>query len=546
MLRSVHRLLRLAPALLAACSATPDSDPKTASGSDGAGGGGGLGLGGSGGSGGLDIGSACKVAESTGDAVPVCKDVAPPDSFAPEIQWSWTAPDAAAPFKRIGSFVTPLVGNFTDDNGDGAVDLCDVPDIIEIETWFISDPDYFYKGRMYLLAGDTGQLEFEFAADVHQYATPAFGDIDGDGLPEVVTLDTEQRLIAFEHDGSVKWHGDVISATYAWAPSLALYDLDGDGHVEILGPFEVFDENGKRIWGDFGAGSYQNYLGATPTAADLDGDGQLEVLFGHVTFHADGSPYWMVPGVSPGHPHVANLDDDPEPEVLLTTAEGITIVEHDGTVVSGPVRPTEPNAAVQCWGKPAVVHDFDGDDAADYAAGTCSDYSVYRPSQTAPQWSKAIYDFSGLAAATAFDFLGDGIAEAIYADEEQIYAFDGATGTQKFTHARHSGTAVEYPVVADVDNDGAAEVAFVWSYPELTWGETDPNQTAGTSLTVLHDAMERWIPARRIWNQHAYHVTNVREDGTIPKVMKKSWQLLNTFRTNSQIGDGQDCDPVPK
>ena len=56
----------------------------------------------------------------------------------------------------------------------------------------------------------------------------------------------------------------------------------------------------------------------------------------------------------------------------------------------------------------------------------------------------------------------------------------------------------------------------------------------------------RWnrTSARRIWNQYSYHVTNVREDGTIPKVMKKSWELLNTFRTNSQISaNGVDCDP---
>jgi hypothetical protein len=63
---------------------------------------------------------------------------------------------------------------------------------------------------------------------------------------------------------------------------------------------------------------------------------------------------------------------------------------------------------------------------------------------------------------------------------------------------------------------------------------------------VLGDAQDRWIPARRVWNQYSYHVTNVREDGTIPSAMKKSWQLLNTFRTNSQIDpNGVDCDPEP-
>jgi len=96
-------------------------------------------------------------------------------------------------------------------------------------------------------------------------------------------------------------------------------------------------------------------------------------------------------------------------------------------------------------------------------------------------------------------------------------------------------------VVADVDNDGSAEILIV---SNLGWfgGGTD-----GPTLTVIRDAQDRWIRARRIWNQHSYHVTNVREDGTIPTNMKKSWQLLNTFRTNAQVEASGDCDPdTPK
>ena len=55
---------------------------------------------------------------------------------------------------------------------------------------------------------------------------------------------------------------------------------------------------------------------------------------------------------------------------------------------------------------------------------------------------------------------------------------------------------------------------------------------------MIRDVEERWIQARRIWNQHAYHVTNVREDATIPQHPAKSWQNLNTFRTNAQIEGG--------
>jgi hypothetical protein len=58
-----------------------------------------------------------------------------------------------------------------------------------------------------------------------------------------------------------------------------------------------------------------------------------------------------------------------------------------------------------------------------------------------------------------------------------------------------------------------------------------------------HD--DRWIQARRIWTQHAYYVTNVREDSTIPQAPEPNWKTLNTFRTNAQIENGGLCMPTP-
>jgi hypothetical protein len=97
---------------------------------------------------------------------------------------------------------------------------------------------------------------------------------------------------------------------------------------------------------------------------------------------------------------------------------------------------------------------------------------------------------------------------------------------------RQSYTQIEYPVVADIDNDGSAEIVVVSNGGEAP-------------VRVFHDSQDRWVPARRIWNQHAYHVTNVREDGTLPAVQPPSWQQLNTFRTQAQIATtGGTCKPV--
>ena len=69
---------------------------------------------------------------------------------------------------------------------------------------------------------------------------------------------------------------------------------------------------------------------------------------------------------------------------------------------------------------------------------------------------------------------------------------------------------------------------------------------APPTVQVIRDAEDRWVPTRRIWNQHTYHVTNVREDGTIPQFEQPHWTLLNTFRTNAQIEGGTVCQPEPE
>ncbi len=79
----------------------------------------------------------------------MCTNQAPPGSFDPDIQWTWTGPNGEA-----YSIVTPLVANLTDDNGDGAIDLCDIPDVVVVASTGSGNPNE--PGHIYLLAGDTG------------------------------------------------------------------------------------------------------------------------------------------------------------------------------------------------------------------------------------------------------------------------------------------------------------------------------------------------------------------------------------------------------
>jgi hypothetical protein len=458
----------------------------------------------------------------TGEPVDICKvgeDGSGVDSFSPELQWSW-----AGDGSFNDSIVTPLVANLTDDNGDGEIDLCDIPDVlVTVNDGSCND------AHLYLLDGGTGSLHYEIEGfAVARASTPAIGDIDGDGLPEIVAQTGSANncsgttVSAFEHDGTPKWTsaGLAMSGEHA----IALADLDNDGDVEILIHNLILDHDGLLV---HALNDVDGQYWTSTTAADLDDDGDLEVVMGRSAWHHDGTVAYDASPIAPGHPAVGDLDDDDRPEIIVIQASGFAMLEHDGTVKIAPNNPT----GDADWRRPATIHDLDGDDQPEFAVSSSNHYTSFE-GDSAINWSAPVADLSGLASGTAFDFLGDGVAEAIYGDETNLWVFDGLTGDVQLQAPRGSITIIEYPVVVDVDNDGSSEIIVVTNHND-----------AHPVVQVYRDAEDRWIQARRIWNQHTYHVTNVREDATIPEFEAPHWKSLNTFRTNAQIEGGSVCEP---
>lgn len=468
----------------------------------------------------------CAVNLEDGNAPPQCNNVAPAESFAPEVQWSWAG---EGPYVEVIS--TPVVGNLTDDNGDGVVDLCDTPDVVVVAFISTAQNEVPGAGRIHVLDGETGALHYQIESAVPFATHPALGDIDGDGAMEIivptgdVTDPNGQRLRAFNNDGSVLWTAEPLLNLHS--RTVALADLDNDGDVEIVLGRYVFDHEGTVLWESDHLGGNQ---ALTNAVADLDGDDDMEIMMDGAAYHHDGSVYYDFDYPPQAmHPVVADIDGDAEPEVVITH-EGFTIIEHDGTRSADGITPELVDRV------PAAIHDVDGDGLPEILTGARNTYSTFEHDLQV-KWSADVLDQTGGGAGTAFDFLGDATAEAMYADESFLFAFDD-TGESLFTSPRTSWTQWEYPVVADVDNDGSAEIVVVSNRgPEHV--EDQP-----PAVQVIRDAEDRWVAARRIWNQNTYHVTNVREDGTIPQVEPKHWLGLNTYRTQAQVESGQVCRPA--
>lgn len=169
------------------------------------------------------------------------------------------------PWQRKIQHRHPLIANLTDDDNNGSIDLCDVPDVLVVASTSSGFPNA--AGHIYVLDGATGAQHFMIACR-RSHRHPALGDIDNDGLPEIIAAIVGGNLIAFEHDGALKWQS-ASAWPEAYSGAIALADVDNDGDVEIVAGNRLYDHNGLLLWtAPQPAGNW-----SATAAADLDDDG---------------------------------------------------------------------------------------------------------------------------------------------------------------------------------------------------------------------------------------------------------------------------------
>ncbi|MFT3764668.1 MAG: CARDB domain-containing protein [Minicystis sp.] len=290
---------------------------------------------------------------------------------------------------------------------------------------------------------------------------------------------------------------DVLGADEVAAPSPA-NPLDGKAEVVVIAEGYLIVLNGetgtRRRFINLGAGTD----GGAPNVDDFDGDGFPEIGT------AFGTAY-----------HLIDLQDP-------TTA----CPAWPTPFVDGSAKPTtDPTRA------PGGTCTMD----ADCAAGAVCNKTLGSCVCLHNGWIRTTEDDSSrVTSSSVFDFNGDGAAEVVYNDECYFRIYDGRDGSVLFKHHSPSRTRIENPAIADVDNDGNAEIVFASNNDASACSEGNnyPN-----GLAVWGDASDTWVSARRIWNQHSYHVTNVTESGAVPVKEPEHWKsyngrTYNTYRSN--------------
>jgi MYXO-CTERM domain-containing protein len=436
-------------------------------------------------------------------------------TFSPTVKWSWRSNATHAGYDDV--MMTPVIGNLTDDNSDGVIDGSDTADVLFTAA---KGSAYGLAGVLVSLRGSDGALQWSLTSVTSGTSTYslladaaiALGDLDADGKPDIVTLGIASgggtRLLALEADGTVKWVATPTTSNAYAGPAIA--DLDGDGYGEVIYYDAVYEYNGTKRF-DITASLF-------PFALNWDSDDALEVVSSGKVYEPTGT---LITTIGSGNLAPGDFDLDGQPDLVVKNASVLAVYKHSGAALWSITSP---------WGSCGVVPtvaDFDGDGIPDVAMAGNTSYKVFDGETGAVLWSKAIVDSSScVTGSSVFDFDGDGAAEVVYADERVFYVLDGATGAVEYSNSSHaSGTLFEYPLVADVDGDGASDI-IIPSNDYTASGDW-------TGITVLSDST--WQPSRSVWNQHAYSITNINDDLSLPYPTTDNWDIHNDYRCNAPV-----------
>jgi|GEM_PF-1046954 len=489
------------------------------------------------------------------DELPACPQE---QVFAPRLKWDWNGSTAQTARGSHEVWVTPLVSRLGDTNNDGQVTRDDMPRVVFISfdrarspspltnQENINDP---IPSELRAVDGATGQEVFTVTNPEHAVQsaeTPAIADVDGDGrveiiaqkyilLPGVETIPGGPKingkfargfLIAFNFDGSFKWVSDEWTRRAeeiedGGAPAIG--DVDGDGFAEIATGDHLFDHNGRLLWRGDTTKIGSTGHGPTSVLADVDGVPGLELVAGTRVFRADGTILWDRTDLEDGHPAVADLDGDGFNEVVIRGGQLHVLNGRTGASIGSPFKPATRSGMPRDCQTPAQLPEGEDDPCniiptnvaiLNYDGG--NDLEIFSSNQELITGYKFaggamneifrqdIFDGTGASGPAGFDFEGNGTEEVVYSDESKLRTWQ-SPGTETFEGDRVSVTIFEYSTIADVDNDGAAEMLVASNSPFL------PSNVGGVRAYVNNSVP--WANARSVWNQHAYIEAIISELG---------------------------------
>ncbi len=431
---------------------------------------------------------------------------------------------------------------------------------------------------------------------VPEYFDHAIANLDDDDCGEIFIVEVISKkfyVTAYDCQGTKLWSTQAYDRPF----TIGLADFDHDGQVELYYKNEILDaKTGVKLVN--GSGNW-NELDSGPVAVDILDDSEcsecqgLELVLGGRIYAVDLTPR-TAGGGSVGSP-IKDFNNLPglgstvyHPKYVsfgyvnsMTSVADYNLDGHLDVVMSGATsksatstttvffwdvhnndfamyQPKQPDNKSWPHGTGRInLADVDGDGKMN--ATFVSGASIYSLKEDFTLlWQKNIIEqTSGFTSTTVFDFNNDNAVEIVYRDEANLYIIDGTTGNAFTTVPCRSRTANDYPIVVDVDGDGATEICVSCATDDNVDINNNDNTPYG-QIRTYKSSLEPWVSARRVWNQYAYFNVNVNDDLTIPQVQQKHHLIfsqdvcgtgenraLNSFLNQSAILDSKGCKTYP-
>lgn len=180
----------------------------------------------------------------------------------------------------------------------------------------------------------------------------AVGDLTGDGTPNILAgqglNDTDVYWFEPGTDPREPWTRHLLTNRFEKYHDLLVTDVDDDGESEVVGLsqqgetvfyYDIPPNPRQEPWPDTYLHVVARDLEVEGVAAvDIDGDGRTEIVAGPNVFHRDpdAPTGWhreqIVSGWDNTRVAVADIDDDGEPEVVLSEGDSPHLGTHPGRI----------------------------------------------------------------------------------------------------------------------------------------------------------------------------------------------------------------------
>jgi uncharacterized repeat protein (TIGR01451 family) len=443
--------------------------------------------------------------------MPSASRAAPSTVQAPQIKWQHGG--CYSSWCEAGWYSSPAVADL---DGDGTAEVVAGADTV------------------FILNGEDGSVQRSIDTPGSRvWPGIVVADLDDDGDLEIITAQGGGYLNVLDHVGDVVWTRQPVSNELR---GLSVYDLDGDGSMEIVVTGAVYGKVNTWVY---------------------EHDGTLRAGWPQLS---DDSGYAY--GIFNDNAAIGDIDDDGVGELVVPSdVHYICAYEPDGTHIPahamyggkawGKVGVWESlDIELRGWGEcdgvraesyrtnfahgPAAIGDVDGDGAVEVVAtGNVYDCAVGHPpgkyngiyvfNADRSRFNTGGYDWRTVPVDTGAplsedynvienaqpnpalaDLDGDGNLEMLYASYDgRVHAFwlDG-TEHGNWPYVVHTGGPYRFasePVVADLDDDGLAEVIFAsWvqkgSYQtgKLHVLDYQGNAVYEVDLPVAYEGSEDW------------------------------------------------------